>query len=86
MQAKIDARLNALAAAGPSTGQSVGAQMHRQPTPGSIANVERKLGELSVDTIKKVNDAMLRAHNADIAGDKSGCGSALVEVEREIGQ
>jgi hypothetical protein len=83
-QAKIEARLNALAAAGPSAEQSVGAQLHRQPTPGSIANAERKLGDLSPETIVKVNAAMDRAQKADNAGDERGCRQALAEVAHLI--
>jgi hypothetical protein len=86
MQSKIDARLNAVAAAGPDAKQSVQAQMHRQPTPGSIANAERELGELSPSTIVKVNAAMNRAQKADSAGDESGCRQALAEVARVIGR
>jgi hypothetical protein len=86
MQTRIEARLNATAAAGPTAKQSVGAQMHRQPTPGSIANAERKLGELSPSTIVKVKEAMDRARKADAAADESGCRKALEEVARIIGR
>jgi hypothetical protein len=86
MQARIDARLNAVAAAGPSAKQSVEAQRHRQPTPGSIASAERQLGELSPSTIVKVNEAMERAQKADTAGDEAACKQALAEVEQAIGQ
>jgi hypothetical protein len=85
MQARIDARLNALAAAGPSAKQSVEAQTHRQPTPRSMASAERELGELSPNTIVKVNEAMERAQKADAAGDDTGCRRALDEVARIIG-
>lgn len=85
MQARIDAHLGKTAAAGPSAKQSVGAQMHRQPTAGSMANAERQLGELSPETIVKVNEAMDRAQKADVAGDESGCRQALDEVARVIG-
>ena len=85
MQARIEARMGQLAAAGPSAKQSLGAQMHRQPTPGSMANAERKLGELSPDTIVKVNKAMDRAQKADNGGDEKGCRQALEDVARIIG-
>ncbi len=84
IQLLVDAKLNAVAAAGPTTGQSVGAQMHRQPTPGSMAQAEQKLGELPPATITKVKDAIARARSADAAGDAAGCQQALSEVEREI--
>jgi hypothetical protein len=85
IQVRIDTKLNAIAAAGPAADQSTAAQMHRQPTPGSIAQAEQKLGELSPDAIAKVKDAMTRARGADAAGDAAGCQRALDEVEREIG-
>ena len=50
MQAKIDARLEAAADVGRSAPESSAATMHRQPTPGSIAAGEGKLGELSPQT------------------------------------
>ncbi len=86
MQARVDAHLGQAAAAGPSAKQSVGAQMHREPTPNSIANAERKLGDLSPATIVKVNAAMDRAQKADKAGDAQGCRKALAQVARIIGK
>jgi hypothetical protein len=86
MQARIDAHLGKTAAAGPSAKQSVGAQMHRQPTPGSMANAERQLGELSPETIVKVNAAMDRAGKADAAGDDVACKQALAEVAEALGR
>ena len=77
--------MGAAAATGPSAKQSVGAQMHREPTPNSIANAERKLGDLSPSTIVKVNAAMDRAQKADNAGDEKGCRQALAEVASAIG-
>jgi len=85
IQLLVDARLNAIAAAGPTAGQSTAAQMHRQPTPRSMAEAEQKLGELSPSAIEKVKDAMTRARSADAAGDAAGCQQALDEVERGIG-
>lgn len=85
LQFSIDAKLNATAAAGPATEQSIGAQMHRQPTPGSIAKGESKLGEVSPSKIAEVKDAMTCARQADLAGDKSACEKALVEVQRALG-
>ncbi len=45
-QSHVDARLEARAATGPGARESGGALMHRQPTPGSIAAAESKLGEV----------------------------------------
>ena len=48
MQAHIDAKLHAMAAAGP-TGRQVGATTHVQPTPRSIGSAaEEKLSEIAV--------------------------------------
>ena len=85
MQSRIDARLEAKAAAGPSARESTAATMHRQPTPGSIAAAEGKLGEVSSDQVKAIEVAMARARKADLANDKSTCEQALAEVQRAIG-
>ena len=84
MQARIDAKLRAKAAAGP-TGRQAGASTHVQPTPRSIAPAEEKLGEVSAEAVTAVREAMLRAHAADSAGDKNACEQALAEVQRAIG-
>jgi len=86
VQLKLDARLNALAAAGPSAKQSVGAQLHRQPTPRSMADAEHRLGEVSSSAMEKVGDAMARARKADAAGDDSACQRALADVEQAIAE
>ncbi len=85
IQVLIDTKLNAVAAAGPTANQSGEAQMHRQPTPRSMAEAESKLGELSPSKIAKVKEAMIRAHNADLAGDQDGCNRALADVQSQIG-
>jgi len=84
MRADIDAKLNALAAAGPSEKQGVGAQLHRQPTPHIIAEAQSKTGALQPSTIEKVTDAMDRARKADAAGDKAACESALNDAQKLI--
>jgi hypothetical protein len=85
MQSRVDAKLEAKAAAGPSARESGAATMHRQPTPGSIAAAESKLGEVSSDTVEAVKAAMARARKADLANDKSACEQALADVQRAIG-
>jgi hypothetical protein len=85
MQSRVDAKLEAKAAAGPSARESGAATMHRQPTPGSIAAAESKLGEVSSDQVKAVEAAMARARKADLANDKSACEQALADVQRAIG-
>jgi hypothetical protein len=85
MQAKIDARLAAAAAAGPSGKETTAATMDRQPTPKSIAEAEVKLGDISAQTVQAVGDAMARARKADLAGDKAGCEQALSDVKKTMG-
>jgi hypothetical protein len=84
MQARIDAKLEAKAAAGPIWRESAEATMNRQPTPGSIAAAEARLGELSPQTVEIVKAAMARAREADRAGNQGACEQALAEVQRAI--
>ncbi len=84
MQARIDARLAALAASGAAERESVAATTDRQPTPGSIAVAEERVGELSAETIASVGHAMESARAADSAGDTRSCEQALAEVEHVL--
>ena len=84
MLGRIDAKLHAMAVTGPS-GRQVGASTHVQPTPGSIAAAEEKLGDVTAERISAVRQAMLRAHAADSAGDQNACEHALAEAQRAIG-
>ena len=84
-QARLDARLDAAAAAGPSAPESGAALRHQQPTPGSIAAAESRLGDLSAAAVAAMKAAMARAREADRAGDVSACEQALAEVRRAIG-
>ncbi len=81
VQAKIDAKLEAQAAAGRSARESAAATMHRQPTPGSIAAAEAKLGDVSPEKVQAVETLMTRAREA-CAGDQNACEQALAEVQR----
>ena len=82
VQATIDAKLEAQAAAGRSARESIAATLHRQPTPGSIAAAEVNLGDISPEKIQAVETLMTRAREADRAGDQSACEQALAEVQR----
>jgi hypothetical protein len=84
-QARIDARLAAIAGAGRTARESNAATMHRQPTPESIARAEESLGEVSAKAVQAVGPAMERARAADAAGDKSACEQALAEVQKVLG-
>jgi hypothetical protein len=84
MQARLDANLAAIARTGPTAPESAGALEHHQPTPGSIAAAERKLGEIPPEANQPITKAMAKAQEADQAGDKAACEQALEEVERTI--
>jgi hypothetical protein len=85
IQGRIDSALEAKAAAGPAAKEGTFAGMSKQPTPRSMAAAEEELGELSVQTLDAVRQAMAKARAADSAGDSSACASALAEVQRAIG-
>ena len=83
--AEINAKLGAKAAAGPSARESTSATTHRQPTPGSIAAAETRLGDVSSQKVETVAAAMVRARKADDAGDQRACEQALADVQRALG-
>ena len=66
------------AATGPSGQQTVGAQLHHQPTPGSVQNAEAKAQADSMAAIQ-------RARNADAAGDTAACAKALTDAKDVYG-
>jgi hypothetical protein len=84
MQSRIDFALEGKAAGGPAAKEGAFAGMSKQPTPGSMAAAEEKLGELSPQTVDAVRRAMAKARAADSAGDSSACTSALAEVQRAM--
>jgi hypothetical protein len=63
---------------GPTAPQSVGAQLHRQPTPQSVQHAER-VANADADA------ALAQAQKADAAGDAAGCQKALGEAKRLYG-
>jgi hypothetical protein len=85
VQAEIDAKLAANAAAGPAARESTAATEHRQPTPSSIAAAEARLGEVSQQKLEAVAAAMARAREADGTGNQSACEQALADVRRALG-
>jgi hypothetical protein len=60
--------------AGPSAPQSVGAQLHHQPTPGSVQGAEHRA---RADGLA----ALDRARKADAAGDAAACAKAIDEAK-----
>jgi hypothetical protein len=85
MQARIDAKLEAKAATGPTAKQGVAAGMSIQPTPASIAAAEEKLGDISPKKVKAMKRGMARARAADKVGDLRACRKALAAVQRVLG-
>jgi hypothetical protein len=82
MQARIDARLEAIAAAGPFVPAGVSAGMGVQPTPFAMATVEEKMGEISRNKVDAVREAMARARAANTAGNYKTCEKALADARR----
>jgi hypothetical protein len=82
VQAQVDSRIGAVAGAGPTGTESTAARLHHQPTPGSIAAAEQKLGEGKADEAALA--ALSRARTADAAGDKDACDRALAEARQAI--
>jgi hypothetical protein len=69
----------ALQGAGTPTGpQTLGAQLHRQPTPGSVQSAQNKA---SADAAA----ALGRARKADAAGDAAACAKALNDAKQIYG-
>jgi hypothetical protein len=64
--------------AGPTAPQTVGAQLHHQPTPGEVEHAER-VANADADA------ALDRARKADAAGDADGCNRALEEARHLYG-
>jgi hypothetical protein len=62
----------------PSASQTVGAQLHHQPTPGSVKSAQSKAGADG-------SAALGRARKADAAGDATACAAALDEARRLYG-
>jgi hypothetical protein len=76
--ARLQAAQPASGVGEPTAPQSVGAQLHRQPTPGSVRRAE---GVANADG----DAAIERARQADNAGDATQCDEALREAKRLYG-
>src|SRR5215475_6023248 len=61
--------------AGPMAPQSIGAQIDRQPTPGSVKRANERAQT-------SFNAAMARAKRLDAQGNGSGCTRALAAAKR----
>jgi hypothetical protein len=83
-EAAFDAKLNAAAAAGPSAPESTLATLHHQPTPGTVAQAEAQLGDISAENVQIVTDALDRAHAADERDDVQACRQDLAEAKAAL--
>ena len=63
---------------GPTAPQTIGAQLHRQPTPGTVERAQR-VANTDADA------ALDRAREADAAGNADGCNTAIGEAMRLYG-
>ena len=63
---------------GPTAPQTLGAQLHHQPTPASVGQAER-VANADADA------ALARAKSADANGNASGCSDALTEARHLYG-
>jgi acyl CoA:acetate/3-ketoacid CoA transferase alpha subunit len=63
---------------GPTGPQGVGAQLHRQPTPGSVAQAERVANT-------DADDALARAKKADAEGNAAECDAAVRRAQELYG-
>ena len=61
--------------AGPTARQSIGAQLDRQPTPGSVARAEARAQTT-------FEGALARAKRLDARGNRAGCTRALAAAQR----
>ena len=61
--------------AGPFAGQSIGAQLERQPTPGSVERAEAR-AQATFEA------ALARAKRLDARGNRAGCTKALAAAKR----
>jgi hypothetical protein len=83
MQARVDAMIAAAAATGPAGRESTAATTHRQPTPGSIAAAEERLGDGA--RAERALAALAQARAADRAGDRTACERAIADAQRLLG-
>jgi hypothetical protein len=62
----------------PSADQSIGAQLHHQPTPGAVENAEHRANA-------QADAALERARKADASGNAHACTEALREARHLYG-
>ncbi|MDR3421010.1 MAG: hypothetical protein P4L80_07185 [Xanthobacteraceae bacterium] len=65
-------------ASGPTAPQSIGAQLHHQPTPSSVESAENQARQAAAAALE-------RARSADAAGDAAACRKALDQAKELYG-
>jgi hypothetical protein len=63
---------------GPTLRQTIGAQLDRQPTPGSVKRAEARADA-------RLKTALARARALDAKGDRAGCSKAVERIRLLIG-
>jgi hypothetical protein len=63
---------------GPTDRQTMGAQLHRQPTPGSVERAEDRAASV-------LNAAIARARTFDADGNRAECLKAVEEIKQLTG-
>jgi hypothetical protein len=78
---EVGAKIQARIGAGRSNIQGTVGLLHRQPTPGSVAAAEGKVGDIWVP-LEAAVIALARAREADHANDAGTCKEALTAAQR----
>jgi hypothetical protein len=78
---EVGAKIQARIGAGRSYIQGTVGLLHRQPTPGSVAAAEGKIGEMWIP-LETAVIALARAREADHANDAGTCKEALIAAQR----
>ena len=80
LEVEVNAKLDAIAGHGKSGRQTTAAQMHRQPTPNTLANAEVEAGDISEADVIRVRQFIAQARQADGIDDLAACHKALAEA------
>jgi len=73
--AQLERQIKQMPQTGPTWSQTLGAQLHKQPTPRDVEHAE------SV-AVKQAGEALDRAKQADAAGNADECNAALTRARR----
>ena len=82
---ELNAKLDAAAARGKGGPQTTYAQLHRQPTPDSLAAAEARVGDISEQDVATIRTFMVEARKADNSGNIAACRKAIADA-RQMGK